>query len=89
MIDNKTNKIGKLYPLMDFNKAFLSYDTLEGALCQTTGKRISQKQAAIDAVRTIGLNQLSEVDRAWFGDGRIADMFFARLDVLKDIDRER
>ena len=89
LIDNKTNKIGKLYPLMDFNKAFLSYDTLEGALCQTTGKRISQKQAAMDAVRTIGLNQLSEVDRAWFGDGRIADMFFARLDVLKDIDRER
>ena len=60
-VDNKTNKLGKLYPLMDFNKAFLSYDTIDGALCQTTDRRISQKQAAIEAVQKVGLNQVKDV----------------------------
>ena len=85
LVDNKNNKIKKLYPLMDFNKAFLSYETLEGALCQTTEKRTSQKQAAIDAVSKIGLNQTKEIDRSWFSDDKTADMFFARLAVLKEI----
>ena len=58
LVDNNTNKVLKLYPLMDFNKAFLSYNTVEGALCQTAETRISQKQAAIEAVQKIGLNQI-------------------------------
>ena len=81
-VDNQTNKIGKLYPLMDFNKAFLSYETVDGALCQTTDRKISQKQAAIEAVEKVGLNQLKEVDRNWFKDKKTADMFFARLEIL-------
>ena len=85
IVDNKTNKIEKLYPLMDFNKAFLSYDNLEGALCQTTDRKISQKQAAIEAVKRIGLNQIKEVERAWFTDQKIADIFFDRLRILKEI----
>lgn len=85
IVDNKTNKIDKLYPLMDLNKAFLSYDNLEGALCQTTDRKISQKQAAIEAVKRIGLNQIKEVERAWFTDQKIADIFFDRLRVLKEI----
>ena len=83
-VDNKTNKLGKLYPLMDFNKAFMSYETVNGAMCQTTEKQISQKQAAIEAVQKVGLNQLKEVNRNWFNDEKIADMFFARLATLKE-----
>ena len=48
--------------MMDYNKAFLSYDTVEGALCQTTENRVSQKQAAIEAVKEIGLNQIKEIE---------------------------
>lgn len=83
-VDNKTNKLGKLYPLMDFNKAFLSYESLDGALCQTTEGRVSQKQAAMDAVKKIGLNQTGEIDRNWFKDQKTAEMFFARLAVLQE-----
>ena len=35
-VDNRTNKIMGLHPLMDFNKAFTAYDSLEGAICQTS-----------------------------------------------------
>lgn len=84
-VDNKTNKIEKLHPLMDFNKAFMSYETVDGALCQTIETRMSQKQAAIEAVKKIGLNQIKEIDRSWFCDERTADMFFERLNVLKQI----
>lgn len=83
-VDNKTNKLGKLYPLMDFNKAFLSYDTIDGALCQTTDRRISQKQAAIDAVQKVGLNQVKNVEKNWFNDKKTAEMFFERLAVLRN-----
>lgn len=83
IVDNKTNKLLKLYPLMDFNKSFLSYETINGAMCQTSEKSISQKQAAIEAVQKVGLNQIREVYRSWFADKEVADMFFARLDVLK------
>ena len=83
-VDNKTNKIGKLYPLMDFNKAFLSYETINGAMCQTSAERISQKQAALEAVRKIGLNQVRKVDKAWFTDEDTGKMFFLRLDILKE-----
>lgn len=87
-VDNKTNKLGKLYPLMDFNKAFLSYETIDGALCQTTDRRISQKQAAIEAVQKVGLNQVKDVEKNWFNDEKTADMFFERLEVLKKATQE-
>ena len=36
---------------MDFNKTFNSYDTVDGLNCQTCfGKRVSQKDAALEAV---------------------------------------
>ncbi|MGN1399342.1 MAG: hypothetical protein ACI4WG_05040 [Erysipelotrichaceae bacterium] len=84
-VDNSNNKLGKLYPLMDFNKSFLSYDNIEGGLCQTTEPKITQKQAAVEAVRKIGLNQIKEVDRNWFFNEKQAEMFFARLAVLKEV----
>ncbi len=82
-VDNATNKIIKIHPLMDFNKAFLSYETVDGALCQTTETQMSQRQAAIEAVQKVGLNQISEIDRSWFDDAAKADMFFERLNILK------
>ena len=36
-------------------------------------------------VKEIGLNQIKEIDRSWFENEKIADMFFARLDILKNI----
>ena len=68
---------------MDFNKAFLSYETVDGALCQTTETKMSQRQAAIEAVKKVGLNQISEIDRSWFDDAAKEDMFFERLNILK------
>ncbi len=82
-VDNATNKIIKIHPLMDFNKAFLSYETVDGALCQTTETQVAQRQAAIEAVKKVGLNQIREIDRSWFDDNATADMFFERLNILR------
>ena len=84
-INNQNNKPGLLYALMDFNKAFNSYDTIEGSYCQTTKSKISQKDAAIMAVKEIGLNQISEVKKEWFEDESIWTMFNKRLDLLKNV----
>lgn len=81
---DENNKLTKLYPLMDFNKSFLSYDSVEGARCQTTEKNLSQKDAAIEAVKKIGLNQIKEVNPEWFNDKNTKEMFFKRLDILKN-----
>ena len=84
-VDNKTNKIEKLYPLMDFNKAFTAYDTIEGSICQTTKERMSQKDAAVEAVKKIGLNQIKDVNKDWFKTKKMQKMFFSRLEVLKNV----
>ena len=46
---------------MDFNKSFLSYDTVDGARCQTSSRRLSQRETAQEAVRAVGLNRIAEV----------------------------
>ena len=84
-VDNDTNELLGLHPLMDFNKAFTSYDDLEGARCQTVDKArgyVSQKEAAIEAVRARGLNQIYEVPDEWFKDKFTRDMFNTRLDAI-------
>ncbi len=68
---------------MDFSKSFLSYDTIDGARCQTSSRKLSQCEAAIEAVRAVGLNQIDEVRPAWFEDPAVRDMFFRRLDIVK------
>lgn len=84
LVNNTTNKLCGLYPLMDFNKSFLSYDTIDGARCQTIkSRRISQREAAVEAVHAIGLNQLKEVQFSWFPDSAYANMFFRRLELLR------
>lgn len=86
LIDNQNGDILRLHDLMDFNQAFKAYDTTDGALCQTTLPRhITQKEAAIEAVKEIGLNQIKEIDYSGFGD-RIsaADMCRSRINILKE-----
>ena len=85
LIDNATNEPISLYPLMDFNQSFLSYDTLDGANCQTVyPKKLTQREAAIEAVKVIGLRQIREPDMSVFGDmQQEADMFIRRLNELK------
>lgn len=83
-VNNNDNSIIKLHALMDFNKAFNSYDTVDGAKCQTVLLNMSQKQAAVEAVKKVGLNQICEVARAWFDNDEIYEMFNKRLSVLKN-----
>ena len=89
LIDNKTNNYISLYPLMDFNQCFLSYDALDGAICQTVpwiagAPRTTQREAAIDAVKHIGLRQIKEIDINHFGDmKKEADTFCKRLEELR------
>ena len=83
-VDNSTNEPVGLHPVMDFNQVFRAYDTLEGAVCQTAlPGRMSQREAALEAVEKAGLNQIKEIDRRWFdGREREYNMFCARLEVL-------
>ena len=83
LVDNSTNQPIRLYDLMDFNKTFQIYDTLEGANCLTVSARMTQKEAAIEAVKSIGLNQIREVDSKWFTDIAVRTMFEKRLALLK------
>ena len=84
LVANATNKLCGLFPLMDFNKSFLAYDTLDGARCQTIrSRKLTQREAAIEAVRAVGLNQINNVQRSWFKDSACAEMFFRRLELLQ------
>ena len=82
LMDNRANKPISLFPLMDFNQAFQSYDTLEGTRCLTVPGSVSQQDAARDAVRQVGLNQTAEIRREWFHDPARWAMFQNRLNVL-------
>ncbi len=95
-VDNKTNKLGKLHSLMDFNRCFRSYDSLEGARCLTSTKNISQKDAAYIGVQAVGLgliHPLPENLESFFGkinrifNMRLDIMFKQRLDILFQAER--
>ena len=83
LVDNQSSKPVRLYDLMDFNKAFQSYDTIEGANCLTSGKKQTQKEAALEAVSKIGLNQVDEICPEWFKEDGKRTMFFKRLELLR------
>lgn len=87
--DNRTNRLLELHPLMDFNKAFTAYDTLEGVRCQTVPGNQSQLQAALDGVRAVGLNQCAPVLPEWFGSPARRGMFEARLSLLTNAEEKR
>ena len=84
LVDNETNQPIRLHDLMDFNRAFQQYDILDGASCLTVGKRhLSQREAALEAVRNIDLNQLHNVDGTIFRRYKIRkDLFKIRLTIL-------
>lgn len=84
-VDNKKNRPLYLHPLMDFNQAFLAYDDIEGANCQSVMPlRMTQKEAALEAVAKIGLNQVTEIEKNWFIDReKDYEMLMTRLRLLK------
>lgn len=84
-IDNATNQPISLYPLMDFNMSFQTYDKLDGANCQTVGSRkLTQREAAIEAVKEIGLRQVRDIDMTVFGSmEQEREMFQLRLAELQ------
>ena len=92
--DNKNNKLTTLHPLMDFNRAFRSYDSMEGAKCLTMEGNISQKEAAIMGVKKIGLNLVVDLPNdlpAFFYElnllirMRLDIMFRRRLELLQTV----
>lgn len=82
-VNNANNKLEGMYPLMDFNKAFFAYDTIEGAKCLPLGGKLTQREAAVDAVHKVGLNQTEEILPEWFTDNGVREMFFTRLNLLR------
>ena len=65
---------------MDFNKAFTAYDSVEGARCLTTEGNLSQREAAVMAVKAIGLNQLAPLPEG------LPEMCYRRYELLKNAD---
>lgn len=85
LVRNSDNKPVKLHDLMDFNRAFHAYDTMEGAGALTVFReKISQREAALWGVREVGLNQIREVEEIYFRKlPQYYGMFQRRLALLK------
>ena len=84
LVDNETNRPIRLHDLMDFNRAFQQYDTLDGANCLTVGKRhLSQREAAIEVVQAIGLNQNRNIEEKTLHKYEmIKKMFLRRMKIV-------
>ena len=65
--------------------SFQTYDKLDGANCQTViPRKLTQREAAIEAVQVIGLRQIRDVDLAIFDSMRQErEMFLLRLAELQ------
>ena len=92
-LDNTRNKLGKLHPLMDFNRSFRSYDKLEGAKCLTTKETMSQMDAALQGVKAVGFHLVRELpldlydlfrDLNILFDAPLNLMFERRLSLLRE-----
>lgn len=85
LVKNEDNKPVSLHKLMDFNQAFHAYDTIDGANCQTVfGETMTQREAAEEAVRIIGLNQRGEAGKELFAKmPQYYEMFAKRLAILQ------
>ena len=84
LVDNETNQPIRLHDLMDFNRAFQQYDTLDGANCLTVGKRhLSQREAAMEAVEKTTINKIYDIDIVDFaGHKEWGYMFQKRMSSL-------
>ncbi|MCI9400720.1 MAG: hypothetical protein HFJ07_13140 [Lachnospiraceae bacterium] len=89
-VRNSNNKPVCLHPLMDFNQAFRAYNSLDGANCQTCfHKHLTQKAAALQAVKAVGLNQIKNVEKDVFCHlPQYYPMFCQRLALLKDAQKQ-
>lgn len=90
LVDNVTNRPLRLHDLMDFNQAFQSYEDMDGANCLTTfGKTMTQKEAAIEAVQQIGLNQIRDINTSIFARlPQYEAMFKKRLALLEEYEKQ-
>lgn len=57
LVDNASREPIRLHDLMDFNRCFESYDDIDGGPSLTGRLRMTKKDAAIEAVSHIGVNQ--------------------------------
>ncbi|MCR5005980.1 MAG: hypothetical protein K6A77_08745 [Clostridiales bacterium] len=96
-IDNHNNQPEKLFPLMDFNRSFRSYDVPEGSQCLIMKEKVSQREAAVRGVREIGLRLVRDLPEdlsALFSrlnalrQTRLEVMFQTRLEILKQAVKE-
>ena len=89
LVDNDTNTPQRLHDLMDFNQAFHAYEHMDGANCLTSfGRTMTQREAAVEAVERIGLNQICEVKSSVFNRlPQYKSMFDNRLALLKEYDK--
>ena len=86
LVDNASGQPLRLHDLMDWNRSFQAYDTLEGGNCQTAfGLKMTQREAALEAVRQVGINQIAGIDSKWFtGREREYEMLLQRLGLLQE-----
>ena len=91
LVKNSNNKPVSLHKLMDFNQSFHAYDILEGANCQTTfGVKKTQQEAAEEAVKKIGLNQISDIKKEWFSSlPQFYEMFLKRYEFLEKVNCQK
>ncbi len=87
LIENSSNKSISLYPIMDFNRSFQAYDTLDGAMCLPEFPAIkSQRETAIEAVKKVGLRQIKDtLDIEKSMNKEESNMFRKRLQLLQNI----
>ena len=85
LIDNDTNKVIKLYSLMDFNKSFKDYKSIKGGKCLTVRDNMNQMDVAINSAKRIGLNLKRNISKNIFKDNvSKGDMFFKRLNTINE-----
>ena len=91
LVNNSTNQPLRLHDLMDFNQSFNAYDTIDGSNCLTGfGVKMTQREAALQAVEKIGLNQLCAVDSSIFERlPQFEEMFRKRLALLLDHSKQK
>lgn len=72
------------HDLQAFNRTVQRHDTLDGANCLTVGKRhLSQREAAMEAVQKIGLNQIAPVEDVVFAEREDwKKVYYCRIETM-------
>ena len=85
LVDHADNRLLCLHPLMDFNRAFTAYDQPDGGVfLPEFSRHISQREAALEAVRAIGWPQIRDMEPEWFAGHRDwYEMLTRRMELLR------